>query len=470
MPNLMGASIQGVSHIPVGERVLLLAFADRTGTGVFPAALRRDVRGVFDHLTLYPRAVEAVRRFLDARGHYPPPPRPSDREVMATLGRGIGRGEIEAGVVAKVVPHRSFVALAQARTVQAAVSAVAARPGASGSSSPPGAPAGAPAPLGARPRASPTTSAAGGGDAIAALGLTERVEEILRRAAARAPGVLGVRLTAFATPRNVGLLAGGVMATGAANVGRGEWTTHRAVTAIGFAHAGLGAFPGLADVHDFAAHTQRARSEGDLDAAADALARAARTFGMLGLAAVLHKSNGEPLGGPGSVGEGLPDLAPPPTPTATGLRPTPPRTPTPAGELTAARAAAAKLREAEASLLEKAKKDLALARKAYADAVAKLRARAQALRAALRAEEATAEKEAAAVERLASELHAERRALGERLKGLMNEAKRAEAEARNLERHGDKLGPTLDALKKDGKSAKQIIDSASHSGGKPLGL
>jgi len=42
--------------------------------------------------------------------------------------------------------------------------------------------------------------------------------------------------------------------------------------------------------------------------------------------------------------------------------------------------------------------------------------------------------------------------------------------ARNLEKYGDKLGPTVDWLRAKGKSWEEIIESASRSGGKDLGF
>lgn len=39
---------------------------------------------------------------------------------------------------------------------------------------------------------------------------------------------------------------------------------------------------------------------------------------------------------------------------------------------------------------------------------------------------------------------------------------------RNLQRYGDKLGPTIEWLRERGKSWEQIIDSAIRPGGKDL--
>jgi hypothetical protein len=74
-------------------------------------------------------------------------------------------------------------------------------------------------------------------------------------------------------------------------------------------------------------------------------------------------------------------------------------------------------------------------------------------------------------ERIARTLHAERRALGVRFKDLTPPDKLTEIHARNLERYGDKLGPSFDFLRdKAGKSFEQIIESATRPGGKDLGF
>lgn len=60
--------------------------------------------------------------------------------------------------------------------------------------------------------------------------------------------------------------------------------------------------------------------------------------------------------------------------------------------------------------------------------------------------------------------------LAVKFKDLTPVDKLAEIHARNLERYGDKLGPSIDWLRKAGKSWDDIIESATRSGGKDLGL
>ena len=40
----------------------------------------------------------------------------------------------------------------------------------------------------------------------------------------------------------------------------------------------------------------------------------------------------------------------------------------------------------------------------------------------------------------------------------------------NIEKYGDKLGPTVEWLRNNGKTWEEIIDSAQRTGGKDLGF
>jgi hypothetical protein len=113
----------------------------------------------------------------------------------------------------------------------------------------------------------------------------------------------------------------------------------------------------------------------------------------------------------------------------------------------------------EAGLVGAAAKGLSPLRQAYVDAVSGLKPMADSLRAA-----------GADSETIARALHAARRAIGEQFKGLTPPDKLAEIYARNLQKYGDKLGPTIDWLRAQGKSWVEIIDSATRTGGKDLGF
>lgn len=73
------------------------------------------------------------------------------------------------------------------------------------------------------------------------------------------------------------------------------------------------------------------------------------------------------------------------------------------------------------------------------------------------------------LEDLARTMSAERREIGIKFKNATPEFLRAGIYARNMKKYGDKYGPTISYLRNvQGKSWKEIIDSASEPGGKDL--
>ena len=97
-------------------------------------------------------------------------------------------------------------------------------------------------------------------------------------------------------------------------------------------------------------------------------------------------------------------------------------------------------------------------RQAYMEEVAGLSGRATSMREA-----------GASSEDIARALHAERRALGVKYKNLTPPDELARIYARNKEKYGDPLGPSIDYLINRGKSWDDIIESAMRTGGKDLG-
>jgi hypothetical protein len=68
-------------------------------------------------------------------------------------------------------------------------------------------------------------------------------------------------------------------------------------------------------------------------------------------------------------------------------------------------------------------------------------------------------------EQIARVLHAERRQLGVEYKDLTPPDILEGIYQRNLKTYGDKLGPSIEQLIKDGKSWQDIIESSSRPGG-----
>lgn len=73
-------------------------------------------------------------------------------------------------------------------------------------------------------------------------------------------------------------------------------------------------------------------------------------------------------------------------------------------------------------------------------------------------------------EEVATELHQKRRDIGARYKLLTPEPLRTKLYMRNIQKYGDKLGPTIKYLRDQGRTWEEIIGAASHSGGDDLGL
>jgi len=100
-----------------------------------------------------------------------------------------------------------------------------------------------------------------------------------------------------------------------------------------------------------------------------------------------------------------------------------------------------------------------LTRAAYVEEVEGLKDFANSARAAGQDAEATA--------RMVSE---DRNALKIKYRELSPPDFVQKAEARNIQKYGNPLGPTVDQLRAQGKSWEQIIDAAARAGGKDLGL
>ena len=73
-------------------------------------------------------------------------------------------------------------------------------------------------------------------------------------------------------------------------------------------------------------------------------------------------------------------------------------------------------------------------------------------------------------EEIARALHGVRRELGVKYKSLTPDNMLQQIYQRNLQKYGDKLGPTIDYLRQQGKSWDDIINSATRPGGKDLGF
>jgi hypothetical protein len=98
-------------------------------------------------------------------------------------------------------------------------------------------------------------------------------------------------------------------------------------------------------------------------------------------------------------------------------------------------------------------------REAYIREVEALKATAEQMRAAGKTPE-----------EIARTLHQMRRNIGIKYKELTPPEMLEQIYQRNLEKYGDKLGPTIDYFRSRGKTWEEIIESACRTGGADLGL
>ncbi|WP_395702214.1 peptidoglycan-binding protein [Aquabacterium sp.] len=274
--------------------------------------------------------------------------------------------------------------------------------------------------------------------------LERKFAEALRRTAPKLPSHLQHEFLALLSPKSLGIMAGTLVVwAGSHAFGVGE-AVDILLLIGGIAMLGMAAFDVAGEIGSFLSLAAGATTPAELDEAAGHLARAIAVIGVAAFIALLVRV------ARGRIGRGKPPPEAPPEPPASKSRPTrpveplepvePPPRPKPPPE-------------------EPAPKDLPPLRQAYVDEVARLRSKGQAMLDA-----------GQSPEEVARALHAERRAIGEKYKSLTPPEKLAEIYQRNLDRYGDKLGPTVDWLREQGKTWEQIIESAGRAGGKDLGF
>ena len=74
------------------------------------------------------------------------------------------------------------------------------------------------------------------------------------------------------------------------------------------------------------------------------------------------------------------------------------------------------------------------------------------------------------LEQVARTVSKMRRDLGIKYKAITPQKELDRFFKRNIDKYGDKWGPTVEYLRSQGKSWEQIIESAARPGGKDLGL
>jgi hypothetical protein len=274
--------------------------------------------------------------------------------------------------------------------------------------------------------------------------LTQRFEKILRLAPKHMAPDLAAQFRAMLTAGNIAM-AVGTLAVWAVSQAFGVGEVIDAVMlVVGAAFIGMGVFKAGEDLGDCLLATLHAQDLPDLDRAADYLAQAVVILGVTTFFALLAKMAGKLARGGGAGGEEAAGSSG--APAAEDAAPKPPSSP---------KAPDGPKAPGEPGPPE----ELPPLREAYVNEVRGLRAKGERLLA-----------EGQSPEQVAKTLNSDRRALGIKYKDLTPKPLLEKIYQRNLEKYGDRLGPTIDWLRSRGYTWKQIIDRASTPGGKDLGF
>jgi hypothetical protein len=260
-----------VVHVSVDQEVLLLGRGGALSR--IPLALREPRRVQ----TLLPRlantaAMRAVRMYWADHSSAHGLADLSDHDVLRLVGAAIQDGRLQAMTFPHVIPDHVLERSPACRSALAA-------------SVPPGV---AP-PTTARPRS------------VAQWPLEDRVADVIRRAVPKVPGDVGATLLSLLTPESLAIVVGTIVFSVAANLTPYGWVADGVILGITFGFGGLAAIHALGDLVECFKLTSGAKSPQDLDAAADALARAVVGLGVVALMVLLHRLGTETKDGAGRI-------------------------------------------------------------------------------------------------------------------------------------------------------------------------
>jgi hypothetical protein len=287
-----------VVEIHCGQEVVLLG---RFAPGRLPHELltRGRAQTVLSRLAATPDAMRKIRHYWSAHRSSHSVRRLSDHDLLKVVGGAIQNGQLQAIVFPRSWPDRTQGAAqvagrqapaAMAQTAQPRwPAAPAARSTLPGIASVPSEPAGFLPPASAQPRP------------LSQWSPEERIAEVIRRALPKVPGDVGQALLSLLTPESLAIIAGTIAIGAAANLTPYGWAADAFIMGVAFGFGGVAAIYALGDLVECFKRTANAQSDQDLDAAADALARALVALGAVGLMAVLHRV-GMRKGGGGAGG------------------------------------------------------------------------------------------------------------------------------------------------------------------------
>jgi hypothetical protein len=289
-----------VVEIHCGQEVVLLG---RFAPNRLPHELltRGRAQTVLSRLAATPDAMSKIRHYWSAHRSSHSVMRLSDHDLLKVVGGAIQNGQLQAIVFPRSWPDRTQgtaqvagrpAPAPMAQTAQPRWPAAPAAPSTlPGIASAPSEPAGFLPSAPAQPRP------------LSQWSPEERIAEVIRRALPKVPGDVGQALLSLRTPESLAFIAGTIAIGAVANLTPYGWAADAFIMGVAFGFGGVAAIYALGDLVECFKRTANAQSDQDLDAAADALARAVVALGAVGLMAVLHRVGMRKGGGGGSAPE-----------------------------------------------------------------------------------------------------------------------------------------------------------------------
>jgi hypothetical protein len=280
-----------VVAIHVNQDVLLLGSFGALSR--LPRALRKLGRAqmVLPNLAAMPAAMHKLRAYWADRFSSHLLVNLSDHDVLRIVGGAIENGQLQALVIPRFVPVQTLGTAKQ--TNRAGTRSTAQN---SGVGPPPPMRAAGTVVPGIAGVGSPPLGAAASTTAqplpVAQWPLEDRVAAVIRRAVPKVPGDVGATLLSLLTPESLAIVVATIVVSAGANLTPYGWIADAVIVGIAFGFGGLAAIHALGDLVECFKRTASAKSDQDLDAAADSLARAVVGLGVVAIMVVLHRVAG----------------------------------------------------------------------------------------------------------------------------------------------------------------------------------
>jgi hypothetical protein len=261
------AALRDFVELQIGDEIVLLGRCIAVG---LPRELCRSeaARTFLRQVSAAPAAMSKLRRFWSQYRSSQETARAPDHDLLRAVGGALETGELKAIVFRRA--SRSPVIDGRPGTQGLRPTRLAAS--VAGATS-----------TGIAPVAPPSSGSA------SPTRLQERVAEVIRRAIPKVPSDAGQALLSLLTMENLAIIVGTIGFVAAANLTPYGWAADAILISVAYYYGGLMEIHVLGDLVECFKLTSGAKSDQDLNAAADALARAVVALGVVGLMAVLHR-------------------------------------------------------------------------------------------------------------------------------------------------------------------------------------